>query len=200
MGSVHAFDELVRKYGGRIMRYISVRVANSHDAEDLVQDTFIRAYRKIDQYNPRWSFSTWLYTIASRTVIGHFRRSSMNRTAALSEAPERIEDGANPAESLVRGEEGAFLWDTARRILSHQQYAAVHLRYGENMNIGEIARIIGKRKNHVKVMLYRSREKLRHEIGARRAPVSPAGGPECRGPDTVSGGDRTCSVSIADAR
>jgi len=196
-GSTDSFGQLVRRYGGRIMRYVSTRVANVHDAEDLVQDIFVQAYMKIDQYDSKWPFRTWLYTIASRVVIGYFRLSARKQLDGdVNKMSDSMEGGADPFELAAAGEASETLWNRARETLSHDSYAAIHLRYGEGMSIKDIARILGKSSSHIKVMLHRSREKLREAIPSGRAEFLS----RHNGFSIPVKGDGKCSVSISDAR
>ena len=73
-GSVDAFTELVRGYREGLFRFLLTRCSSYADAEDVLQDTLINAYRYLASYDPRWRFSTWLYRIAARNA-GRYRRS-----------------------------------------------------------------------------------------------------------------------------
>ena len=67
-GSADAFADLARLYRERLLRFLLTRCASLADAEDVLQDTLINAYRYIHSYDSRWRFSTWLYRIAIRTA------------------------------------------------------------------------------------------------------------------------------------
>ena len=67
-GSAEAFADLVRSYRTRLLRFLLTRCASFADAEDVLQDTMIAAYRYLHSYDPRWRFSTWLYQIAIRNA------------------------------------------------------------------------------------------------------------------------------------
>jgi RNA polymerase sigma-70 factor (ECF subfamily) len=188
-GSPDSFDELVRRHGGSLLRFISVRVRDRHEAEDLLQDTFVRAYERIGLYDPQWSFSTWLYTIASRMAIGHYRK---NRPAFVGEVPEYCEGGEDPSDVASVREEGESLWSLAREVLPEEHYAALHLRYGEGMNIKTIAQILGKTRSYIKVILFRSRERLRSEMKRAGTHRSARSDSEV----AITEGERQCSASI----
>ena len=68
-GSADAFADLVRSYRERLLRFLLTRCSSLADAEDVLQDTLISAYRYIHSYDPRWRFSTWLYRIAIRNAV-----------------------------------------------------------------------------------------------------------------------------------
>ena len=68
-GSLPSFAKLVERYQGRLYNFLLRRVGHADDAEDLAQDTFVRAWERIDRYRTTWRFSTWLFTIGSRLAI-----------------------------------------------------------------------------------------------------------------------------------
>ena len=67
-GSAEAFADLVRGYRERLLRFLLTRSPSYADAEDVLQDTLIAAFRYLHSYDPRWRFSTWLYRIAIRNA------------------------------------------------------------------------------------------------------------------------------------
>lgn len=73
-GDLKAFDLLVTKYRRRVLRLVMCKIRNSEEADDLVQETFIRAYRAFDRFRGDASFYTWLYTIALNVVKSHGQR------------------------------------------------------------------------------------------------------------------------------
>src|SRR5512143_3621656 len=85
-GSRRSFEELASRYRRRLFVYLRPRLASDEDAEDMVQDTFLKLYRNIEGYDPAFRFSTWLYTSASRLAIDSFRRGAATRdTVAIDE-------------------------------------------------------------------------------------------------------------------
>ena len=156
-GSSACFEELVRRLEGRLLRFLLHRTQTPQDAEDLVQETFLRGYQRLASYDPSWKITTWLFTIASRLAISHRRK---RRPAALRETASLRAGGEGPLARLVRREQKESLWTTARGVLSENQHMALWLRYAEAMPVKEIARVMGKTKTHVKVLLYRARSAL----------------------------------------
>jgi RNA polymerase sigma-70 factor (ECF subfamily) len=77
-GSHAAFEELVFRYEARVFGFLQSRTGRIHDAQDLTQKVFVRAFRKIGRYNPRFRFASWLFTIARRESIGHYRRAAVH--------------------------------------------------------------------------------------------------------------------------
>ena len=72
-GSDDAFTELVLRYGGRLYAFLIQKNISSHDAEDLVQETFIKVYKNLHHYRSQSKFSPWIYTIATRLAVSWFR-------------------------------------------------------------------------------------------------------------------------------
>ena len=158
-GSDSAFSELVRNYQERLFRFLLTRCRNRADAEDAIQDTFINAFRYIGSYNPRWSFSTWLYRIALRNAA----RTSQQAEAIDGDAETTAID---PLEACIVASERENLWLTARRMLSTDAYAAMWLRYAEDMSVKDIARTLDKPTSWTKVTLMRSRRRLSTELAS----------------------------------
>ena len=159
-GCLSSFEELVCRYELRIYRFVNDRCRNSRDAQELTQDVFVAAYRAIDRFDPNRSFVTWLFTIARRKWIDYLRA---HRSFENEELPEQA-DGNDPGALLVRREAGEDLWRIARAVLPEAQYEALWLRYVEDMEVAEVARVMRRTRTHVKVLLFRGRLKLEREL------------------------------------
>ncbi len=72
-GCRDSFEMLVKRFETRVFHFICRFIGNPHDAEDLTQDTFVSAFKGIQRYEPAFAFSTWLFTIAKRAALSHFR-------------------------------------------------------------------------------------------------------------------------------
>lgn len=157
-GSAPAFDRLVERYHSRLLRFLIARCASRADAEDALQDTFVNAYRYLGSYNPRWRFSTWLYRIAMRNAA----RAGPGGTAVESDVAD---DAPDPLEECIAAGERENLWLTAKRLLSDDVYAAMWLRYAEDLPVKEVARSLGRPQSWTRVALLRARRRLALEIG-----------------------------------
>jgi RNA polymerase sigma-70 factor (ECF subfamily) len=153
-GCRRSFAELVERYGISLFRFLRYKTNNIQDAEDLVQEAFVRAYENIHRYNDSWKFSTWLFTIAARLASSHFRKSRSFQTVEDIQSP-----ASGPGQMVVDRETKQGLWELARG-LSMNQYQALWLKYGQDMSIKEIARVLRKSQVNVKVLLYRARINL----------------------------------------
>jgi len=161
-GCAASFEQLLRRFQTPVLHFLRRR-GFSADAEDLTQETFLRAYQNLHRYNRRWAFSTWLFTIARRTSLNHRRRlrptaDARAVEAALSAAPA-------PLENLVAEETRRRLWDRVAGVLSEEQTTALWLYYVEDMPAREIARVLERSWASVKVMLFRARKRLLPLLG-----------------------------------
>ena len=175
-GEVSAFEAVVGLFGPRLLRYIRQRVGNVHTAEDLVQETFLKAFRGLARYDSSRPLATWLFTIATRVAISHGRRRSEIAVAA----PDELSTVAvrSPDELVSREEEHRNIWDHARRVLPESQFTAVWLKYAEDMPVSRISGIMGASVSNVKVLLHRGRKKLAECIEVEdcdRGTTSPVG-------------------------
>jgi len=160
-GSRRSFEELASRYKRRLFVYLRPRLGSDEDAEDMVQDTFLKIYRSIDRYDPAYRFSTWLYTSASRLAIDSFRKNAVARDQALASSGTDIPDQAAGREFEAGA---AGVWDTART-LGTARYRVLWLRYGEDMTIEEIAAVLGRSRLAVRVLLHRARTSLAGRLG-----------------------------------
>ena len=170
-GSLVAFEELVYRYEGRIYGFVSNSCRNGTDAREVTQDTFVRAFQAIGQFDSRHGFAAWLFTIARRKCIDQYRAAP----PLADEAVPELTDDNDPAELLARREERQDLWGLARRRLPESQFQALWLRYAEGMSVAGIALVLRKTQTHIKVLLFRSRQLLGRELKARQVPGLPTG-------------------------
>jgi len=155
-GSLDAFGELVKRFEVRLFNFLLRRTGSRADAEDLTQEAFIRAWEKIQRYEPTWRFSTWLFTIAARLAVSHHRK----RRPTLRWIEEEDSEAAAPFEREDDVNSGAKLWRLAGKVLTPEQHTALWLRYAEDMGIDEIAVVLKKSQVGVRVMLFRARQLL----------------------------------------
>ena len=166
-GSLVAFEELVFRYESRIYRFVANSCGNETDVREVTQDTFVRAFQAIAQFDSQRGFAPWLFTIARRKCIDRYRAA---RPAADELLPD-LPDHDDPAELMARQEERQNLWQLAGRLLPEAQFQAIWLRYAEDMNMAEIAQVLRKTQTHVKVLLFRARQTLGRGLNADRTAV-----------------------------
>ena len=136
---------------------------NAHDAEDLVQETFLRAYRAFDGFTPGSNIRAWLYTILHRVRADAFRRSSRSPKTV-----EMADDGPGvppPQDALAQGGEDL---ERALAALPDVFRNAVVLRDVEDMSYQEIARILDVPMGTVMSRIHRGRALLRTALGEKK--------------------------------
>lgn len=154
-----SFEALVGHFEKRIFQFLYQMTRNQHDAEDLTQVTFLKAFQNIHRYQSNRAFGAWLFTIAKRTALNHFRDSH----PAEELGPEIPAATENPSRLLEIEDARSGLWKIART-LKPEQYEALWLRYAEGFSISEISRIMRCNSLRVRVLLHRSRAALARKL------------------------------------
>ena len=158
----HAFGELVRRYQSAV-RGMLRKLTSGDDslADDLSQDTFIQAYRKLSKYKGHAKFSTWLYRIAYNLFISDIRRKR-----------ELISFDENPIESSVPAVTDQIELkqdlEMAMKQLTVNECAAIHLCYQEGLSHEEAARVLDCPLGTVKTHILRGKNKLREILSVWR--------------------------------
>ena len=160
-GCIESFERLVSLFEERLYRFLLKKTGDHHLSEDLLQSAFVIAYSKLHLFNPKYAFSTWIYTIANRQAINHFRRQ---RPVDSADADCVVEQ--SPAVELLESEKKDELWSHARRLLSRHQFDALWFFYGEDRNLYETASVMNRSVGSVKVLLHRARNKLEAQLPA----------------------------------
>ena len=161
-GCAASFEELMRRFQAPVLQFLRHR-GPAAEAEDLLQETFVRAYTRLGQYRGPWRFSTWLFTIARRTSINYHRRP---QPAGDHESMRRaISPAAGPEQLAIAAESRQHLWSTAARVLGEDEQTALWLHYVEEMPVGEIAAVLDRSSVAVKTMMFRARKKLLPLVG-----------------------------------
>jgi RNA polymerase sigma-70 factor (ECF subfamily) len=141
----------------------------SLDAEDLVQETFLRAYRNLSRYDPRKPFLTWLFVIARRLAINFKRNRSRRGESPLFEGETEL-----PGNECATPSDSDSLWSSTSKLLSPDAFMALRFHYGENMPVKEIAEVLGKSTTGTKVLLFRARRSLADKIDPQTyEPINP---------------------------
>lgn len=161
-GSLAAYAQLVALFEARLFNFILRRTGNWADAEELTQEAFVRAWERIDRYDDRWRFSTWLFTIGSRLAVSRHR--SKRRTRSTDQLDLRQAALEDPVDAAERRESRSPTWELAARVLTESQHTALWLRYAEGLSIREIAHVMGKSQVSVRVTLFRARDQLAAHI------------------------------------
>ena len=168
-GDTEAYRRVVELYQARIYTFLLRMVRQREEAEDLAQETFVRAWRNLDHYDERWAFRTWLFTIARNLALNVLRRP---RAAIVSIHGDERDDrpppaiaaaGPSPAERAVHSERQRRLVEALEQ-MAPRAAMIFTLFYQEEMSIADIARTTGMTQGAVKVALHRTRETLRQRL------------------------------------
>jgi RNA polymerase sigma-70 factor (ECF subfamily) len=169
-GDSDAFRLLVEQHSRVIFRLAFRMTGNEQDAEDVVQETFMRAYKRLSDYEARASFSTWLYRIASNyalDLIRSRRRHEDKRERASSEDRDilqTIPEGSPGPDRLAFGGQVKDHVNAALDELTAQERTAFVLRHFEGLSIEEIGRTLGTGTNATKHSIFRAVQKLRRSL------------------------------------
>jgi RNA polymerase sigma-70 factor (ECF subfamily) len=171
VGDARAFEALVVKYQRRIARHVARYVRNSGDVEDVVQDTFIRAYRGLASFRGDSTFYSWLYRIATNCALSFLRRQPQDQLLGDDAPDERIRpfepgvsDGEDPERTLMAGQ----IADAVQKGLGHLQpelVDALTLFEVEGKSYEEIGRMLGVPIGTVRSRIFRAREALARRLG-----------------------------------
>ena len=150
------FTEWVRRYHESLFQFVLKRVNDETEAEDLLQEIYTKAFNHFDSFNPRYAFSTWIFTIAENTCIDHFRRKKQQKKKQEGWAKTR------PAEEKEEPHKRLLLPDAGELAASlPEKYKTVFvLRYSEGMKYKDIAQKTGIPMGTVKTYLFRAKTAL----------------------------------------
>jgi RNA polymerase sigma-70 factor (ECF subfamily) len=164
-GDSEAFRALVERHSRSVFRLAYRMTGNEQDAEDVVQESFIRAYRQLGRFESRANFGTWLYRIAANCSVDLMRAKQARHDQTRSESLDAA--GQMPASDLPGPERMAESAEIERRVrealgtLSPLERAAFTLRHYEGRSIEEISRTLGLGTSAAKHSVFRAVKKLR---------------------------------------
>jgi RNA polymerase sigma-70 factor (ECF subfamily) len=162
-GSREAFGRLVRRYQKRVYA-LCFRLGGSHDvADDLTQEAFIKAYQAVARFDHRYSFWSWISTIATNNAINYLKRRKFQLNGEGSEAvlerEEATSEGSNPHQTLAQKEIDQR-YQEAVAALPAEFRAVFVLRMHEDKSYKEIAGMLGTTIGTVMSRLHRARQRL----------------------------------------
>ncbi|EIT87359.1 RNA polymerase sigma factor SigW [Fictibacillus macauensis ZFHKF-1] len=167
-GDQHAFEGLVELYKDRIYRLAFRMIGDRHEAEDLAQEAFVKAYMNLDKYDDTYAFSTWLYRIATNLCIDRLRKKkpdySMDAPLSTSDGGtlyQQIPHSEEALETVVeKREERATLQEEISK-LPEKYRTAIILKYIEDLSLEEMSAIMELPVPTVKTRIHRGRELLK---------------------------------------
>ncbi|MEE4273635.1 MAG: sigma-70 family RNA polymerase sigma factor [Thermoanaerobaculales bacterium] len=168
-GDEDAFADLVRRHSGGLHRAVARIVLDDDEAWDVVQMAFLKAWQRLDRYNPRWSFSTWLYRIGTNLAIDLIRSRSSRQKAHKAGGEHHLRLVGGREETSTRMESGEVdgILRELVHVLTPQQRSAFILREVEDKETSEVATILGCSAATVRNHVFQARKTLRREIESR---------------------------------
>lgn len=162
-GDTESFGLLVRKYQDRLYNGMVQILRNESEAEDVVQDAFVLAFSKLDSFQGKSAFFTWLYRIAYNVAITRLRRRKRGVSLDGGDASVRLDfpdSGPLPNDTIEKREEAVQLYDALDRLSSEHRSILV-LREMEELDYDAIAEILDLPVGTVRSRLHRARIRLR---------------------------------------
>jgi RNA polymerase sigma-70 factor, ECF subfamily len=178
-GQERAAHELVSRYQRPVFSFIYRMVRDRELAEDLAQDTFIRAFDNLGKYDPAYKFSSWLFKVGHNLTVDHIRRRELD-TVSIHGAPDAVtsdqqeatsvsleSDFERPDELLEARQLGASIEEAIDR-LRPEYRTAILLRHVEGYSYDEISEVMEIPLGTVKTYIHRARAELQDMLGHLR--------------------------------
>lgn len=171
-----AYAELLKRYRRPVYHLVLKMVRNQEDAEDLTIEAFSKAFKNLPKFNPEYTFSTWLFRIATNNCIDFIRKKKLNTTSIDTTFQDdggddmrmEIKDkDLNPQESAIRDQKIALIRAIVTKLPMKYQ-VLVKLRYFDELSYEEIAGEIDAPLGTVKAQLHRARELLYDLVKGKR--------------------------------
>jgi len=171
-GDIHAFDELVERYHGKIYGLTYNMTSNREDAEDLTQEVFMKAFQALPRFKGKSSFYTWLYRIAVNKTINYRKKRNKKRAMSLDQFDNEIKlddvyhdltSKGSPLRNLSLSELQKKL-NEAMQTLSEKHRTVVVLHDMQGVPHEEIAKMVGASVGTIRSRLFYARRQLQAEL------------------------------------
>jgi RNA polymerase sigma factor, sigma-70 family len=165
-GESSLYASLVKRYQNFVFTIALRYIPNRHDAEEIAQDVFVKAYRSLADFRGDSKFSTWLYTIVTTTCITFLRKKKPEVHSLDNEKVVEVADNQHAGfkANQVEQKSKAQMVNKAIQLLSINDARILTLFYQGEQSLEEIGRIIGAEPNTVKVKLHRARTRLKEKM------------------------------------
>jgi RNA polymerase sigma factor (sigma-70 family) len=160
-GKINAFSNIVDRHKNRAYN-LAFRICGNHEeAEEITQDSFLKAYRSLSGFKMKSSFATWLYRIVYNTAVSHVRSRKI-RVLSLEDFPA---DAADFLSAGISDEEADrdyrnSLVNFALQKITEEERGLISLYYFDEMSTDEISDVTGISRSNIKVKLFRARQKM----------------------------------------
>lgn len=164
-GETNAFAYLVNKYKNMVYTLAKNILKNNEDAEEIAQDSFLKAFQKLDTFKGESKFSTWLYTIVYRNAISMIRKNKIATSDIDNYVIENYSSGFDfpQIEAIKNGEQKKYVAKAISNLPETDAFL-ISLYYLNESTVDEIEKITGLTKTNIKVKLFRLRKKLYNEL------------------------------------
>lgn len=176
-GDEHAFSLLVDAYKMPVYNVCHRMLGNPSDAEDAAQETFVRVYTHLRDYDPRQKLSSWILAVASHYCIDRLRRQrvkliSLDAIGTLGSS----RDERQPESQAMKSETCAEIRDLLQSLPAEYRLV-IALRYWQDLSYADIAQVVGTTESAVKSRLHRARTMLAEQVRNRRTLEGQPGNP-----------------------
>jgi RNA polymerase sigma-70 factor (ECF subfamily) len=178
-GNRGAFEELVRHYDQAVLRLALHLTGTEHDAQDVYQDAFLKAYKNIGSFRFECSFYTWIYRIVTNLCLDHLRKKNVRKEDApvvkdasggefdlLDQVPD-VRAGANPERDLMRRQLGARISGALEK-LTPRERMVFELKHYHGLKLRTVGEILHTTEETAKNTLFRATQKLRGQLADMR--------------------------------
>ncbi len=176
-GDQQGYREILKRYRAPLYNLLFRMVHNKMEAEDLVQEAFIKAFGALATFNDEYAFSTWLFKIAINNCIDHFRKKRL-KTFSLDkpidardgEIRRELPDVTYQPENTLLSKEKTQLIEQAIQNLPEKYRISIILRHTEEKSYEEISQILNIPLGTVKARIFRAREMLKKQLKSKLFP------------------------------
>lgn len=163
-GNKESYAHIINKYKNPLYGTILRMTKNPHDAQDLVQEAFIKVYERLDQYETTGSFSSWLYRVVINHCMDQFRKKRLKKNEIDEEF---IQDDRHPEVIFLKQEKSRQL-ERLIGLLPEDERMIILLRYGHELSYVEISEIVNCPLSTVRNKLHRAKKKMRNIVKRER--------------------------------
>ena len=165
-GDQQAYAEIVKRYQAFVFTIALRYTPNREDAEEIAQDSFVKAYRSLSDFRGDSKFSTWLYTIVTTTSLTFLRKKRIDVQSLDNEKVFELADNQDSGFKANQVEQKSRITMVNRAIamLSPEDAQVITLFYKGEQSLEEMGQILGLESNTVKVRLHRARQRLKDKL------------------------------------
>ena len=153
-------EKIYKEYFETVNKYLFCLTHNNDISEELTQETFCKAVKKINTYKGDCKISVWLCQIAKHLWYKELKKSKKNKNISINDLNEEIEEAQTTEDIICEKEEKLKLFKDMQK-LDEQSKEVMYLRMVGNLNFIEIGEILGKTPNWARVTFYRAKQKIR---------------------------------------